>query len=90
MKFSQNGGTFRTNTVTVEVSLSGKATEGWFQVEGQDKVELAPGETKTFTIGEGMNFKQTKTVTWYAKNDKSEKNGSVSFTKVDPNASITV
>ena len=90
LKFSQNGGTFRTNTVTVEVSLSGKATEGWFQVEGLDKVELAPGETKTFTIGEGMNFKQTKTVTWYAKNDKSEKNGSVSFTKVDPNASITV
>ena len=90
LKFSQNGGTFRTNTVTVEVSLSGKATSGWFQVEGQDKVELAPGETKTFTIGEGMNFKQTKTVTWYAKNDKSEKNGSVSFTKVDPNASITV
>ena len=90
LKFSQNGGTFRTNTVTVEVSLSGKATSGWFQVEGQEKVELAPGETKTFTIGEGMNFKQTKTVTWYAKNDKSEKNGSVSFTKVDPNASITV
>ena len=90
LKFSQNGGTFRTNTVTVEVSLSGKATEGWFQVEGKDKVELAPGETKKFTIGEDMNFKQSKTVTWYAKNDKSEKNGSVSFTKVDPNASITV
>ena len=90
LKFSQNGGTFRTNTVTVEVSLSGKATSGWFQVEGKDKVELAPGETKKFTIGEDMNFKQSKTVTWYAKNDKSEKNGSVSFTKVDPNASITV
>ena len=90
LKFSQNGGTFRTNTVTVEVSLSGKATSGWFQVEGKDKVELAPGETKKFTIGEDMYFKQTKTVTWYAKNDKSEKNGSVSFTKVDPNASITV
>ena len=90
LKFSQNGGTFRTNTVTVEVSLSGKATSGWFQVEGKDKVELAPGETKKFTIGEDMNFKQSKTVTWYAKNDKSEKKGSVSFTKVDPNASITV
>ena len=90
LKFSQNGGTFRTNTVTVEVSFSGKATSGWFQVDGKDKVELAPGETKKFTIGEDMNFKQSKTVTWYAKNDKSEKNGSVSFTKVDPNASITV
>ena len=90
LKFSQNGGTFRTNTVTVEVSLSGKATSGWFQVEGQDKVELAPGETKTFTIGEGMNFKQTKTVTWYAKNEDKVRNGKVSFTKVDPNAAITV
>ena len=90
VKLSQAGGSFRTDKLTVEVSLSGKATEGWFQVEGQDKVELVPGETKTFTIGEDMNFKQTKTVTWYAKNDKSEKNGSVSFTKVDPNASITV
>ena len=90
LKLSQNGGTFRTNTVTVEVSLSGKATSGWFQVEGKDKEELAPGETKTFTIGEDMNFKQSKTVTWYAKNDKSEKKGSVSFTKVDPNAAITV
>ena len=90
LKFSQAGGTFRTNTVTVEVSLSGKATSGWFQVEGQDKVELVPGETKTFTIGEDMNFKQTKTVTWYAKNENKVKEGKVSFTKVDPNASITV
>ena len=90
LKFSQAGGTFRTNTVTVEVSLSGKATSGWFQVEGKDKVELVPGETKTFTIGEDMNFKQTKTVTWYAKNENKVKEGKVSFTKVDPNASITV
>ena len=90
LKFSQAGGTFRTNTITVEASLSGKATSGWFQVEGQEKVELAPGETKSFTIGEGMNFKQTKTVTWYAKNADKEKEGKVSFTKVDPNASITV
>ena len=90
LKLSQNGGSFRTDKLTVEVSLSGKATEGWFQVEGQEKVTLAPGETKSFTIGEGMNFGETKTVTWYAKNDKSEKNGSAVYTKVDPNASITV
>ena len=37
-----------------------------------------------------MNFKQTKTVTWYAKNENKVKEGKVSFTKVDPNASITV
>ena len=90
LKLSQNGGSFRTDKLTVEASLSGKATEGWFQVEGQEKVTLAPGETKTFTIGEGMNFGETKKVTWYAKNDKSEKDGSVVYTKVDPNATIMV
>ena len=90
MKLSQNGGSFRTDKLTVEVSLSGKATEGWFQVEGQEKVTLAPGETKTFTIGEDMNFKDTKTVTWYAKNDNRDKEGEVTFTKVDPNATIMV
>ena len=90
LKLSQNGGSFRTDKLTVEASLSGKATEGWFQVEGQEKVTLAPGETKTFTIGEDMKFGETKKVTWYAKNDKSEKDGSVVYTKVDPNATITV
>ena len=90
LKLSQNGGSFRTDKLTVEASLSGKATEGWFQVEGQEKVTLAPGETKTFTIGEDMKFGDTKKVTWYAKNDKSEKDGSVVYTKVDPNATITV
>ena len=90
MKLSQNGGSFRTDKLTVEVSLSGKATEGWFQVEGQEKVTLAPGETKTFTIGEDMNFKDTKTVTWYAKNEKTDKEGSAVYTKVDPNATIMV
>ena len=90
LKLSQNGGSFRTDKLTVEASLSGKATEGWFQVEGQEKVTLAPGETKTFTIGEDMKFGETKKVTWYAKNDKSEKDGSVVYTKVDPNATIMV
>ena len=90
LKLSQAGGSFRTDKLTVEVSLSGKATEGWFQVEGQEKVTLAPGETKSFTIGEDMNFKDTKTVTWYAKNDKKDKEGSAVYTKVDPNATIMV
>ena len=90
VKLSQLGGSFRTDKLTVEVSLSGKATEGWFQVEGQEKVTLAPGETKTFTIGEDMNFKDTKTVTWYAKNDNKDKEGSAVYTKVDPNATIMV
>ena len=63
---------------------------GWYQIEGQDKVDLTPGEATTFTIGEDMNFNQTKTVTWSATSSEGEKTGKVTYTKVDPNAAITV
>ena len=64
---------------------------GWYQIEGQNKVDLTPGEATTFTIGEGMNFKDTKTVTWSATSSEgNEKTGKVTYTKVDPNAAITV
>ena len=52
---------------------------------------MTPGEATTFTIGEGMNFKDTKTVTWSATSSEgNEKTGKVTYTKVDPNAAITV
>ena len=91
VSLSPAGGTFRTNTVTVTATLSEDAKSGWYQIEGQDKVDLTPGEAATFTIGEGMNFKDTKTVTWSATSSEGkEKTGKVTYTKVDPNAAITV
>ena len=90
VSLSPAGGTFRTNTVTVTATLSEDALSGWYQIEGQDKVDLTPGEAATFTIGEGMNFKDTKTVTWSATSSEGEKTGKVTYTKVDPNAAITV
>ncbi len=90
VSLSPAGGSFRTNTVTVTATLSEDALSGWYQIEGQDKVDLTPGEAATFTIGEGMNFNQTKTVTWSATSSEGEKTGKVTYTKVDPNASITV
>ena len=88
---SPAGGTFRTNTVSVTATLSEDAVSGWYQIEGQDKVDLTPGQAATFTIGEGMNFKDSKTVTWSATGSEGkEKTGKVTYTKVDPNASITV
>ena len=91
VSLSPAGGSFRTNTVTVTAELSEDALSGWYQIEGQDKVDLTPGEAATFTIGEGMNFKDTKTVTWSATSSEGkEKTGKVTFTKVDPNAAITV
>ena len=91
VSLSPAGGTFRTNTVTVTAELSEDALSGWYQIEGQDKVDLTPGQAATFTIGEGMNFKDSKTVTWSATSSEGkEKTGKVTYTKVDPNASITV
>ena len=90
VSLSPAGGTFRTNTVTVTATLSEDAASGWYQIEGQDKVDLTPGKPATFTIGDDMNFNQTKTVTWSATSSEGEKTGKVTYTKVDPNAAITV
>ena len=91
VSLSPAGGTFRTNTVSVTATLSEDAVSGWYQIEGQNKVDLTPGQAATFTIGEGMNFKDSKTVTWSATSSEGkEKTGKVTYTKVDPNASITV
>ena len=91
VSLSPAGGSFRTNTVTVTATLSEDAVSGWYQIEGQNKVDLTPGKSATFTIGEGMNFNDTKTVTWSASSsDGKEKTGSATYKKVDPNAAITV
>ena len=90
VSLSPAGGSFRTNTVTVTAELSEDALSGWYQIEGQDKVDLTPGKPANFTIGEDMNFNQTKTVTWSATSSEGEKTGKVTYTKVDPNAAITV
>ena len=91
VSLSPAGGSFRTNTVTVTAELSEDALSGWYQIEGQDKVALTPGKPATFTIGDDMNFNQTKTVTWSATSSEGkEKTDKVTYTKVDPNAAITV
>ena len=90
VSLSPAGGSFRTNKVTVTAELSEDALSGWYQIEGQDKVDLTPGEPANFTIGEDMDFNQTKTVTWSATSSEGEKTGKVTYTKVDPNAAITV
>ena len=89
--FSQAGGSFRTETINLTVTLSEDAKSGWYQIQGQDKVNLTPGVSENLTIGEGMNFGDTKTIEWSAEGqDGKVKSGSLTFKKVDPNAAITV
>lgn len=91
VSFSQAGGSFRTETINMTVTLSEDAKSGWYQIQGQDKVNLTPGVSENLTIGEGMNFGDTKTIDWSAEGqDGKVKSGSLTFTKVDPNAAVTV
>ena len=89
--FSQTGGSFRTESISLTATLSEDAKSGWYQIQGQDKVNLTPGESVNLTIGEGMNFGDTKTIEWAAESQNGKvKNGSLAFKKMDPNAAITV
>ena len=89
--FSQAGGSFRTETINLTVTLSEDAKSGWYQIQGQDKVNLTPGVSENLTIGDGMNFGDTKTIEWSAEaQDGKVKTGSLTFKKVDPNATIMV
>lgn len=86
VKFSPAGGSFKTETLTVTAELNEVATTGWYQVGDNAKVTLTPGQKKQFTIGSTMTYGQTVTVKWGA----DDKNGSVTYKKVDPNATITI
>ena len=91
VSFSQAGGSFRTETINLTVTLSEDAKSGWYQIQGQDKVNLTPGVSENLTIGDGMNFGDTKTIEWSAEaQDGKVKSGSLTFKKVDPNATIMV
>ena len=89
--FNPAGGSFRTETVTVTATLADDAKSGWYQIDGQDKVTLAPGESKQFTIGADMQFNATKVVKWGAVNEEGDNNsGEVTYKKIDPHAVTTV
>ncbi|MBR2249576.1 MAG: starch-binding protein [Prevotella sp.] len=86
-----NGGSFKTETLTVTATLSDGAKSGWYQIGSGSKVSLTAGSSKQFTIGSGMSYGQTVTVSWGATDeDGAEHTGSATYKKVDPNATITI
>ena len=90
MTFDPNGGAFKTETLTVSASLTPGATTGSFKVGNQQAVTLSKGETKQFTVGAGMSYGESVTVTWTATGAEGTETGKVTYKKVDPNAVITV
>ena len=91
VSFSPTGGTFKTETIDVTISLNEEAVKGWYKIGDAAQVNLTAGQQKTVTIGSDMNFGDTKSITWGATNSAgTEYTGNVKYRKVDPNASFSV
>ncbi|MDE5652293.1 MAG: starch-binding protein, partial [Muribaculaceae bacterium] len=92
VNFSPAGGSFKTETLTVTATLAENAVSGWYKVGDNAQVNLTTaGQQKTFTVGDGMGYGDSVTVTWGAKNSEgTEFTGKATYKKVDPNAAITV
>ncbi|MCC8037151.1 MAG: starch-binding protein [Bacteroidales bacterium] len=90
VSFSPSGSSFKTETLTVTVSLNDAATSGWYKVGNGSQVNLTAGSSKTFTIGSDMNYGDQVSVSWSATDGTSTYTGTETYKKVDPNAVITV
>lgn len=91
VKLSPAGSSFKTETLTVTVSLNDAAVSGWYKVGNGSQVTLTSGQTKTEVIGKSLKYGETTTISWGAKSaDGEEYTGSATYKKVDPNAAITI
>lgn len=90
VKFSPAGGSFKTETQEVTMSLNAAAVSGWYKIGASGVQETLTGD-KTITIGEDMAYDDKLTIYWGATDSEgAEETGSVTFRKVDPNSVITV
>ncbi|MGI6232594.1 MAG: starch-binding protein [Prevotella sp.] len=85
---SPDGGNFITDNLTVTATLS-DATSGTYQIGDGESVSFT--DSTTFTIGDDMSYGDSITVTWTAESeDGTTATGSATYTKVDPDAAITI
>ena len=90
--FDPAGGAFKTDNITITATLNEVATNGWYKIgeNGEKKELVGAGSSSTFTIGDGMSYGETVTVYYGATDGTAEVNGSATYKKVDPNATITI
>ncbi len=88
---SPAGCSFKTETITVTAALNESAVSGWVKVGNNAQQTLTPGVAQTLTIGEGMGYGESVTVSWGATSASGETfDGNAVYKKVDPNATITI
>ncbi|MBD5246072.1 MAG: starch-binding protein [Barnesiella sp.] len=90
LTFDPAGCAFKTETLTVNVSLNEAAAKGWYQIAGGQKVPVTSSGA-TFIIGKDMEYGESVDVSWGVEDASGAAyTGKVTYKKVDPNATITV
>ena len=82
---SQEGGSFSGDTLSLTIGLQ-NATSGTYKI-GNESAQSFTG-SKTITIGSGMNFGDSVTVTLTATDGKNNFNKSYTFTKTEQTGNI--
>ncbi len=87
VKFSPNGGIFKTETLDVTATVA-NATSAWYRIDGGAQVNIS-GSSATFTIGGDVQYGSTISVDWSATGATGTRTGKVTYTKQDPSAATT-
>ena len=88
---SPEGGVFTTDTKDVTLTPNANTTSYWYQVNDGKKTTVSTQTASTVTIGAGLDYGSTITLSWGASNSEGkEKTGTATFTKRDPSAAISV
>ena len=88
---SPAGGSFKSETLTIEATLNESSASGWIEVGDAARKALTPGNTESFTIGSDMQYGDRIEVRWGASDaEGTEYTGNATYKKVDPNATITI
>lgn len=88
---SPDGGSFTTETEDVTLTPNANTTSYWYQVNDGEKTTVSTQTASTVTIGAGLDYGSTITLSWGASNSEGkEKTGTATFTKRDPSAAISV
>ncbi|MDY6319317.1 MAG: alpha-amylase family glycosyl hydrolase [Prevotella sp.] len=88
---SPDGGSFTTETEDVTLTPNANTTSYWYQINDGKKTTVSTQTASTVTIGAGLDYGSTITLSWGASNSEGkEKTGTATFTKRDPSAAISV
>lgn len=91
VELSPNGGSFKSETLVINIKLSDDAVAGWYSFEGGSKVNLTKGVAAQLTIGSNMKYGDEAALLWGATDESGETfQGKAIYKKIDPSASITV